>query len=375
MPTSASRYRVQVDVSDKGTQPAQIIMLTGPNKSVLEVGPATGYITEVLQQRGCRVTTIEKDTAAAEVAARFCERMIVGDVEEIDFAETFPDERFDVVVFGEVLEHLVNPHRALIETAKVLSPGGYVVASVPNVAHASVRLALLGGAFPYTEVGLLDHTHLRFLTRKTLTNLFKQAGYVIRVWRRITVDPFSTELNLREGDYPPHLAASLRHDREAMTYQFVVKAVPVASHHSAKEWIPLESPRVRPAGEPIKALWRLEEELIHESAELGRKAIALAEKDAALAESGRRITDLEDRLSATERELRQAWHAFESVTSTLGYRSVDHLRAAVRWLFPPGSWRRRPYRAIRRLTGGGADSDPRQQQAPEPEEESSHDPS
>lgn len=105
------------------------------------------------------------------------------------------------------------------------------------------------------------------------------------------------------------------------------------------------------------------------------KDAALAERDATLAESSRRITDLEGRLSTTEKELRQAWRAFESVTSTLGYRSVERLRAAVRLLFPPGSWRRRPYRAIRRLTGGGAESNLRQKQAPESEEESSHGPS
>src|SRR3990172_7821963 len=162
MVTSAPRYRFQVDLSNRGTQPTQLILLVGRNKRVLEVGPATGYITRVLQERGCRVTAVEKDPSAAAASASSCERMIVGDVEEMDFASTFAGELFDVVVFGEVLEHLVDPHRALVEAAKVLRGGGYVVASVPNVAHGSVRLALLDGAFPYTERGLLDYTHLRF---------------------------------------------------------------------------------------------------------------------------------------------------------------------------------------------------------------------
>ncbi len=368
-PTSALRYAAQVDVSDKGTQPAQIVVLTGRNKKVLEVGPATGYITEVLQQRGCRVTAIEKDPVAADIAARFCERMIVGDVEEIDFSDTFPGAPFDVVVFGEVLEHLVNPHRALSEATKVLRPGGYVVASVPNVAHASVRLALLNGAFPYTETGLLDYTHLRFLTRKTLTDLFKQAGYVIRIWRRISADPFSTELNLRERDYPANLVASLRQDREAMTYQFVVKAVPAAGGRAVKEWTPAERPRLRPAGEPLNTLRRLEQDLSRQSAELKQKAIAvaeresllaekasllaerdsqLAERDSQLAEKIRHIADLNSRLSATEEQLRHSRHELQVVASSLGYRLLEAYRRPVRWLFPPDSRRGLPYRALRR---------------------------
>src|SRR3990172_3763433 len=128
MVTSAPRYRFQVDLSNRGTQPTQLILLVGRNKRVLEVGPATGYITRVLQERGCRVTAVEKDPSAAAAAASSCERVIGGGV----------------------------------EAAKVLRGGGYVVASVPNVAHGSVRLALLDGAFPYTERGLLDYTHLRF---------------------------------------------------------------------------------------------------------------------------------------------------------------------------------------------------------------------
>ena len=107
---------------------------------------------------------------------------------------------------------------------------------------------------------------------------------------------------------------------------------------------------------------------------LAEKDGLLAERDVQLAENSRRIADLESRLTATEDELRQAWRTFESVTSTLGYRSVERVRAVLRWLFPPDSWRRWPYRSMRRLIGGGADDDPRQQQAEEPEEESGHGP-
>src|SRR6266542_757629 len=178
----ALRYRAHIDLSRKNSSHSQLILLSGLNKKVLEVGPATGYITEAIRQRGCRVTCIERDPAAAEVAAEFCERMIVGNVEEINFREAFGQDKFDVIMFGDVLEHLVEPKVVLEKVKELIAPEGRVLASVPNVAHGSVRLALLRGEFRYSDLGLLDKTHLRFFTRQTLDELFREAGYTIALW-------------------------------------------------------------------------------------------------------------------------------------------------------------------------------------------------
>src|SRR5918992_1179237 len=106
------------------------------------------------------------------------------DIEELVLEEVFPDQRFDVVVYGDVLEHLVDPEAVLLRTARILAPGGYVVASIPNVAHGSVRLSLMAGQFRYTDTGLLDRTHLRFFDEAGVEELFEGAGYAIREWRR-----------------------------------------------------------------------------------------------------------------------------------------------------------------------------------------------
>jgi len=103
------RYHIEVDLSQENTSHSQLIRLTGRNKQVLEVGPATGYVTKVLQERGCRVWCIETGPEAAKVAAAFCERTVVANVETIDLMTPFPDERFDVVTFGDVLEHAPAP--------------------------------------------------------------------------------------------------------------------------------------------------------------------------------------------------------------------------------------------------------------------------
>jgi 2-polyprenyl-3-methyl-5-hydroxy-6-metoxy-1,4-benzoquinol methylase len=249
------------------------VLLTGRDKKVLEIGPATGYITSVLRERGCKVTCIEVDPEAAQLAAPWSERTIVGDVERLDLAEVLPRQRFDVVLLGDVLEHLVDPGDLLVRCRELLDGRGYVVASIPNVAHGSVRLALVAGRFRYTEWGLLDRTHLRFFERESVETLFTEAGYVIREWRRKTNDPFDTELELREEDFPPHLVEAVRSAPEALTYQFIVRAEPLRSEGPSAD---VAAPRSLSSGAvrtSLGPLFRLEDRARkRRSAMLARRA-------------------------------------------------------------------------------------------------------
>src|SRR5262249_49882611 len=86
---------------------------------------------------------------------------------------------FDVVVCADVLEHLPEPERLLAKIAAWLAPRGTLLVSLPNVAHVSVRAALLAGRFPYADRGILDRTHLRFYTRASGQRLLEDAGFRI----------------------------------------------------------------------------------------------------------------------------------------------------------------------------------------------------
>ncbi|MEQ1881841.1 MAG: hypothetical protein ABL878_12815, partial [Burkholderiales bacterium] len=58
-----------------------------------------------------------------------------------------------------------------------LSVGGYVIASIPNIAHFSILLDIaLRDEWKYEQAGILDFTHLRFFTRKTALRLFTDSG-------------------------------------------------------------------------------------------------------------------------------------------------------------------------------------------------------
>jgi 2-polyprenyl-3-methyl-5-hydroxy-6-metoxy-1,4-benzoquinol methylase len=154
---------------------SKIIRYVGNHKKVLDVGCASGYLGKELARRGCRVVGIEIDPEAAKSAAEICEDVIVGDIEISDLH--YPLGYFDVIICADILEHLKRPDLTLEKLRLYLRPKGLLIASIPNIAYWRIRLRLLLGEFEYKETGILDQTHLRFLTLKSARKLFKQAGF------------------------------------------------------------------------------------------------------------------------------------------------------------------------------------------------------
>jgi 2-polyprenyl-3-methyl-5-hydroxy-6-metoxy-1,4-benzoquinol methylase len=200
------------------------LALVGTNKRVLELGCSFGHTSAELTRRGCKVTGVELDPAAAARAEEWCERVVVADLEAIDLREAFGDERFDVALCGDVLEHLKDPVATLRQIVDLLAPEGYVVASIPNVAHGSIRLALLQGRFEYRELGLLDRTHIHLFTKATIESTFRDAGMVICELQEVPVGIFETEIPVRREDFDPAVVEALEADPSALTYEFLVKA-------------------------------------------------------------------------------------------------------------------------------------------------------
>ena len=185
-------------------------------------------MSRVLRDHGCSVVGIELDSEAATVASRYCERVIVGDLDTIDVDAELGSDRFDVIVAADVLEHLKDPLAAVRKLRRFLTPDGFFVISLPNVAHGSVRLALLQGHFRYQRTGLLDETHLRFFTRETIIELLDSAKlYVAEMFlQRLAL--VESEIGFDGRQVPAEVIALLGQDPDATTYQFVFKAVPVA---------------------------------------------------------------------------------------------------------------------------------------------------
>jgi O-antigen biosynthesis protein len=145
-------------------------------RRVLDVGCGAGHLGRLLKERGHQVTGVELVSEQADEARRWLDFVVTGDVES---GLPFAAGAFDAVIFADLLEHLVDPWRVLREAAALLTPGGVVVASVPNVQNLDVLRRLLRGRWDYRERGILDRGHLRFFTLQTIRELFGQAGLTI----------------------------------------------------------------------------------------------------------------------------------------------------------------------------------------------------
>jgi 2-polyprenyl-3-methyl-5-hydroxy-6-metoxy-1,4-benzoquinol methylase len=196
---------------------AKLLAAVGTNNRVLDVGCSSGYLARPLAERGNTVVGIELDAGAAHEAEAFCERVLVGDVETIDLSQLEPAS-FDVVLCGDVVEHLRDPVAALARLRPLLRPGGRLVLSTPNVANWAIRLSLLAGRWRYTDRGILDRTHTHLFTRATLREAIEAAGY--RVLRVDFSVPVPGSSNLLDG--AAHAVGSLRPGFFA--YQFVAVA-------------------------------------------------------------------------------------------------------------------------------------------------------
>jgi len=171
---------------------ALILPLVVVGSRVLDVGCATGYLGRYFaEQKACIVDGVEPDPEAASVAKQFYRNVWVGNVENQELLEGISNP-YDVVLCAAVLEHLARPDLVLKRLRRLISPDGRIIISLPNIAHWTVRWALLRGRFDYEEYGLLDRTHLRFFTIRTARQLIEDAGYHIDSFQFST--PGVTEL-------------------------------------------------------------------------------------------------------------------------------------------------------------------------------------
>lgn len=197
-----------------------------PGSNVLDLGCSDGSFAKVLKEElNCKVWGVEVNKQTGEKAQEVCEEVIFADLDETNLSVVFPDQHFDVVTCLDVLEHLKDPVRILTSIKSLIGSEGYVIASIPNIAHISVRLSLLRGQFSYSDFGLLDKTHLKFFTKDSVYDLFEQAGYEIVSFRRVTRNLNETEIKLQLSEKESKLIDDLSNDIEALTYQFSVVAV------------------------------------------------------------------------------------------------------------------------------------------------------
>lgn len=324
----SSEYGTEPGTANRNNSHALILDLVGDDKRVLDVGTSTGYVAKLLSESGCEVVGLELDPAAARQAGEHCERIIVGDVESLDLEAELGGDSFDAVLFGDVLEHLRDPLGTVERLRPFVRPEGYIVASIPNVAHGSVRLALLQGRFDYTELGLLDDSHLRFFTRSSIERLFTEADLEIGVLERTTRGIFDTEVVVDRESVPDEVLELLRRDPEARTYQFVLTAHPAGEPGAAtkaRERLGRERHSTGPLG-PSRTP---EERLANLLRQLEGRNRQLLVRDGTIKELQRRVRnqgELQRRLGERERRLEERQREVSRLAQAVANRNLQLAR-------------------------------------------------
>ena len=159
-----------------------------PNdKTVLELGCATGYMGDFLHRnKRCNVTGIDSDLSAINKFKGSYKALIQGDLDDPTIFNPLNGQKFDIVLAAAVVEHVKSPSNLLRQIKCFMQSSSMLIVSLPNIAHWSIRLQLLGGQFSYNKYGILDDSHLRFFTYFSAQETILEQGFIID---QVSIDP------------------------------------------------------------------------------------------------------------------------------------------------------------------------------------------
>ena len=223
---------------------SQIVRRVPRYARVLELGCADGSMSRLLKQH-CEASIIgvEQNPNTAWRARCFCDYVFTENLDDPHSLDALECEKFDVITLVDVLEHLQHPQALLQRLKPLLLDEGCLLLSVPNVAHASVRLELLKGDFRYESSGILDDTHLKFFTATTLQTILVEAGYAVQAldytWHDLADTVISEQLQTLGIHVTPEALAAF-HTPDAMAYQFIAAAQPLPEVAATAPVVPLK---------------------------------------------------------------------------------------------------------------------------------------
>jgi 2-polyprenyl-3-methyl-5-hydroxy-6-metoxy-1,4-benzoquinol methylase len=195
-------------------------------RCVLDVGCSNGALGKSIKQSqpGARVVGMEVSADMAEDARAHLDQVLIGDIEHPQAFDALGGQRFDTIIFADVLEHLKDPWSMLEKIRPFLLPNGVVITSIPNVRHMDTIFNLvIKGRWPYRDRGIHDRTHLRFFTKRNIEELFAGASFKI--------DAMRTNYRFFERPHPWNRyakAAALPGLAPFLAFQYLLLARPVA---------------------------------------------------------------------------------------------------------------------------------------------------
>lgn len=161
------------------SRPEMVKFIPTNAKNILDIGCGEGlFVASLNKKNNIESWGVEINQEVAEIAKNNLDKVLVGDALQV--LDSIPDNYFDCIVFNDVLEHMENPYIILKKIKMKLNSGGVVISSIPNVRHVRVlRDLLFKKQWKYEESGILDKTHLRFFTKKSIIDMFNSLDYQV----------------------------------------------------------------------------------------------------------------------------------------------------------------------------------------------------
>lgn len=289
---------------------ARLLRRVPSGAAVLELGPGPGAMTQVLRARGHAVTVVENDLAALQAMQPLGVQVVEADLDSLAWLDALQEQRFDAILACDVLEHLRRPELALKALAGLLKPMGSLVISLPNIAYAGVAAALRAGVFDYADKGLLDRTHLRFFTRRSIEQLLMDCGWVPLAWEANRVPVAQSEFAAYWEAIPEawrqHLLTGWA---DFDVYQWMVVAAPA---RDSRDW---HAVQVRDEANQIRA--QLQALQLTHTAEHA----SLLEHQKAFAEARQLIAQFEQELESLRQQVGQLTAEKEDFEHGAAHRS------------------------------------------------------
>jgi SAM-dependent methyltransferase len=223
-----SAYQFKTGPYSSHSRLLQFFPPSAAGRRVLDLGCADGYLARILGEKGCEVVGLDKHVPDSDAPTR-----------RVKFAQADLDSgipswvgSFDYALCADILEHLRDPLRLLIDLRARLAPDGGLIASLPNSGNLYFRLNILMGRFPAHNRGLFDRTHLHFYTWDGWVDLFRRAGFRIEraeptgVPVGLALPKWQNTLTVHLLEWMAYVLARIW--KSLFAYQFVIVARPEA---------------------------------------------------------------------------------------------------------------------------------------------------